>query len=87
MWDLQVLQAGGSDLEAGPDQGRQADGQQAPEPHQHSGSFSGGSEVDTERPAEVETTVVGPWMDAWPVTHTNRHVEAWLAGKRATAKA
>lgn len=34
-----------------------------------------------------DDVIVGPWMDSWPLTHTNRHVEAWLAGKRGTIKA
>lgn len=36
---------------------------------------------------QADDVIVGPWMDSWPLTHSNRHVEAWLAGKRATTKA
>lgn len=39
------------------------------------------------RSAPDDDVIVGPWMDSWPLTHSNRHVEAWLAGKRATTKA
>jgi len=37
--------------------------------------------------AELDTLIVGPWMDNWPLVHTNRHVDAWLAGKQAITKA
>ena len=27
---------------------------------------------------EFETTIYGPWMGYWEITHTNRHTEAMI---------
>ncbi|KAL4452431.1 hypothetical protein ABPG75_008093 [Micractinium tetrahymenae] len=72
--DRQVLQKTGSPPAGGGAQ-QEAAGQDEGE-----GSAGGGGE-------DLDDTIVGPWMDSWPLTHSNRHVEAWLAGKRAITKA
>jgi hypothetical protein len=32
---------------------------------------------------EYSTILVGPWLDLWPLTHTNKHTRAWQAFKHA----
>ncbi|KAL4450112.1 hypothetical protein ABPG77_010781 [Micractinium sp. CCAP 211/92] len=71
--DRQVLQKTGGEPAA-------AGGQQEAAGRAGEGSAGGRSAPD-------DDVIVGPWMDSWPLTHSNRHVEAWLAGKRATTKA
>lgn len=33
--------------------------------------------------ARFDTTVAGPWMDNWEMTHKNRHTAAWTAMQEA----
>lgn len=71
--DRQVLQKAGGPPAA-------ASGQQQAAGQAEEGGAGAGADPD-------DDVIVGPWMDSWPLTHTNRHVEAWLAGKRGTIKA
>lgn len=36
---------------------------------------------------ELSTILVGPWLDLWPTTHTNKHTQAWQALKQQQQQA
>jgi hypothetical protein len=39
--------------------------------------------VEAPKNDDFDTTVAGPWMDRWEMTHHNRHTAAHMAAVRA----
>lgn len=39
--------------------------------------------MDIPSEAEFDTTIAGPWMDRWDMTHQNRHTAAHMAAVMA----
>ena len=42
-------------------------------------------EASTDAADPFDTTIHGPWMSTWPITHRNRHVDAHLSSGGASA--